>query len=274
MAEEIKAEGQNQQAQEQTPSDAGQASVKEPVVVIDGKERPLKNYEAELKRKHDEEVQRLRDEYEEKLARSSVQSPQVSQADWLNQVYTMAENEVATTGKAVPIQTIMQVANSISQRNLDSTLKSREQSERTIRSFKRLARKDSDFVEMESDFDELVDQLKPEQINAPTLEVVLNAVRGKRTPEMIKRIREQVKSEMEKEAEILGGSPTEKTGGGRKSSSTLTPEQKREFDMMNSNGTLEWTEEEYKQKLKNKQERFKAMGAKNTPQLLNDQMIK
>jgi hypothetical protein len=62
--------------------------------------------------------------------------------------------------------------------------------------------------------------------------------------------------------------------GGTPPKTSLTAEQRAELDRMNHENTLEWTEQEYKDALIKKQNRFKASGAKNTPQTLNDMMIK
>lgn len=259
--------------QVQTPSDEGKASVKEPVVVIDGKERPLKNYEAELQRKHTEEIERIRAEYEAKNTQTYQPPQQTVQPDWFEQVYQSAEQEIATTGKAVPIKTIMSVANSISQRNLQNAFQTREQSEKTIRSFKRSARNEPDWGTMENSFDELVDQLEPHQINAPTLEVILNSVRGKSWKDKEKLAYERGKQDALKDTQILGA-PEGSQPPVSAPKTTLTPEQKADLDNMNKDNTLGWTEEEYKKALEQKRARFKAAGAKNNPMALSDVMIK
>ncbi len=266
-------DNQTTETKEIPKTDEGKETVKESVVIIDGKERPLKNYEAEMRRKHEEEMDALRRELDVRNVQIQSQSTQTTQQQWLDQVYTMAENEIATTGKAVPIQTILQLANSLSQRNLETNFKTREQSEKAVRSFKRSIKNEPDFTVLEDDFDSLVDQLKPEQINTPTLEVILNSVRGKKLPELLKKAKEDAKKEAEKDTTILGQPTTTTTGGGR-TATTITPEQKIELDRMNNNSTIQWSEDEYLTSLRKKQERFKGSGAKNIPQLLNDQMIK
>ncbi len=62
-----KEQGQKPETTVPPPAAEGQTVVKEPVVIIDGKERPLKNYEAEMRRKSDEEREKLKQEYEQKL---------------------------------------------------------------------------------------------------------------------------------------------------------------------------------------------------------------
>lgn len=259
---------------ETTPPAEGQPAVKENLVIIDGKERPLKNYEAELQRKHSEELERVRMEYETKY-RSAPTSPPatVSQPDYWAQVDQAAEQEIAATGKAVPMKTIASVANSIAQRNMQAFFQTKEQSEKAIRSFKRSVRENPDWKEMEDSFDELVDQLEPHQVNAPTLEVILNSVRGKKGGDREKLAYERGRQEALKDTQILGAPE-----GGQPAASapktSLTPVQKAELDEMNKDNSLGWTEEEYKKALTGKQNRFKASGAKNIPQSLNDVMIK
>lgn len=262
--------GDSQEAQ--IPPAGGNSVVKEPVVIIDGKERPLKNYEAELQRKHQEEIVRLRTEYEAKFVQPP-QPPQPPQTDWLDQVYQSAEQEISTTGKAVPIKTIMSVANSISQRNLQNAFQTREQSEKTVRNFKRSVRNDPDWKDLEDNFDELVDQLEPHQINAPTLEVVLNSVRGKSGKDKERLAYERGKQEALKDTQILGA-PEDGQPAASAPKTTLTLGQKVELDNMNKDNTLGWTEDEYKKALEQKRARFKATGARNIPQTLNDAIIK
>lgn len=244
---------------------------KESVVIIDGKERPLKNYEAELTRKHNEELERLRSDYESRV--QPVQQTQ-PQPNWIDQVYQYAENEIATTGKAVPMNTIMQIANQIAQKNVETNFKVREQGSRAVKSFKRSVQVEPDFKELENDFDELVDMLKPEQINPPTLEVILNSVRGKRAKELYAKAQAKGKETALKEQEILGRPTEGSTAGATKPSTTLAPEAKADLDRMNKDSNVEWSEDDYKVALKKKQDRFKEMGAKNIPQTLNDSPIR
>lgn len=258
-----------------TPSATGETiAVKEPVVIIDGKERPLKNYEAELRRKHEEETARIKSEYDAKLL-SMQQPPQqpAPQQTWYDLVQQKAEQEMAYTGKAVPIQTILEIANSLYDRNMTATFKSRETADKEVRNFKRSIKKDPDFAEIEDEFDALVDNLDPKQINAPTLEVILNSVRGKKVNDIRQKAKEEGRQEALKDTQILGN-PVETITGGTPPKSSLTAEQRAELDMMNRENTMEWSEKEYLDALVKKQNRFKVAGAKNTPNLMNDAMIK
>ena len=253
------------------PSAAGKPAVEEDVVIIGGEKRPLKNFEAELRRKADEEKERIRQELEQKYASQPPQ--QQTQQSWYDLVQQRAEQEMALTGKAVPLQTIMEVANSLYERNVKTTLTTRDTAEKEVRNFKRSIKKDPDFESFEDDFDALVDQLKPEQINAPTLEVILNSVRGKRVNELVKKAEEKGKSEALKDTQILGA-PTEVISAGTPPKTSINAEQRTELIRMNSENTMEWTEQEYLNALIKKQNRFKAAGAKNVPQLMSDAMIK
>ena len=256
-----------------TPSDAGQPSVKESMVIIDGKERPLKNYEAELRRKSEEEKEQMRLSYEQRLLDLQQRNTQPQQ-NWYDVIQQEAEQEIALTGKAVPLQTILKVSQSLYQRNIAETLKTKDNAEKEVRSFKRSIRKDPDFNEIEDAFDELVEQLKPEQINAPTLEVIHRSVRGSRLDEIVKKAKAEGRQEALKDSQIVGGTPVESSSGGTPPKTSLTSEQKTDMDRMNHENTMEWTEQEYKDALLKKQNRFKASGAKNIPQTLNDIMIK
>ena len=83
---------------------------------------------------------------------------------------------------------------------------------------------------------------------------------------------EEGRKSAEKDTTIVG--PAE---GGTSTATTptptLSPQQQRELDMLNQDSSIQRTPQEYLQTLKNKEVRFKSMGAKNVPTLLNDQPI-
>ena len=257
------------------PAAEGNPVVKESTVIIDGKERPLKNYEAELRRKHEEDKEALRKEYDSKLLSMQQPAPQPTapQQTWYDLVQQKAEQEMAYTGKAIPIQTILELADNLYQRNMSATFKSREQADKEVRNFKRSIKKDPDFVEIEDEFDTLVDNLDPKQINLPTLEVILNSVRGKKVQEIRTRAREEGRQDALKDTQILGN-PVETITGGTPPKTSLTAEQRAELDGMNRENTMEWSEKEYLDALVKKQNRFKVAGAKNNPMLMNEAMNK
>ena len=259
---------------ETIPAAEGQPAVKENMVIIDGKERPLKNYEAELQRKHNDELARIKAEYETRYSQPTQPvQPTAPQPDYWAQVDQAAEQEIAATGKAVPMKTIASVANSIAQRNMQAFFQTKEQSEKAIRGFKRSVRETPDWKDMEDSFDELVDQLEPHQVNAPTLEIILNSVRGKKGVDREKLAYERGKQDALKDTQILGA-PEGGQPAGTAPKTTLTLAQKAELDEMNKDNTMGWTEEEYKKALIEKQNRFKASEARNVPVSLNDAMIK
>lgn len=270
--QESNQENQEEKQVEVPESAEGEKAV-EPVEKTE--ERPDKNYEAENRRKT-EEIDRLKDENLRlrEVPPVTTSTPPPTQTNWLDNVTQMAENEMATTGRTVPIDTIARMSDTIAKRSIEDVLKTKGQSEKEIRNFKRSVRKDPDFNGLEDGFDELVEQLQPNQVNAPTLEVILNSVRGKKyTPEYLNKQRSQGKEEAEKDTTILN-QPTASTGTGVKPGSSLTSDQKEELEQMNQNSSNQYTEGEYLGMIKNKQIRFKVSGAKNVPQLWNDQMIK
>ena len=249
-------------------------SVTESMVTIDGKQRPLKDYEAEIRRKHDEEVQRVKDEYEARMVaiqtRQPERQPENSGAfDWLNQYTQAAENEIATTGRSVPIQTIAHLAGQIAQRGIQETLSSREKAESVKRQFAKNARKNqSEWNDIEEDFHEIADQLPANQVNQQTLEVILNAARGKRTPDLIKAAQEKFKKDAEGQPEILGN-PTESSRAGASGTSLLTAAQRDELSSLDREGSLGLDEDWYLKNLKTKQEQAKARG-EIVPMLLHE----
>jgi hypothetical protein len=254
---------------ETTPSSEGKTDVKESVVIIDGKERPLKNYEAELNRRHSEEKERLKQEYEERLNTISRPAQPSNQPNWYDMVETEAINELTVTGKAFPMKTIMNVAAQIA----DKTYQTRRQADSVIDDFKDSVSDDPDYKANKKEFNTLVRQLRPDQVSPETLEIVLNSVRGKRLKDVEKIAYEKGKEDALKEREILGG-PTNAAGSTSSPKTSLTPEQKADLDRLNFETTMAWTEDEYKKTLLKKQARFKEAGAKNIPQTLNDSIIK
>ena len=253
-----------------TPSSEGNADVKEPIVIIDGKERPLKNYEAELNRKHLEEKERIKQEYESKietLTRPATPQPS-NQPNWYDMVETEAINELTLTGKAFPMKTIMNVAAQIA----DRTYQTKRQADSVVEDFKDSISDDPDYKANKKEFNALVRQLRPDQVSPETLEIVLNSVRGKRLKDVEKSAYEKGKQDALKEREILG--PTNVMSSTASPKTSLTSDQKSDLDRLNNETTMGWTEEEYKKALLKKQVRFKEAGAKNIPQTLNDSMIK
>jgi len=252
---------------------------KEPVVIINGKERPLKNYEEEMNRKHEAEIQRVKEEYEARMQSSNQPGAaayganQQGVPDWITQLNNLAENEIATTGKTVPMQTILTAANQLSSRNVEQALTLRDNSEKIKRSFIRKNRIDPVWKDIEEDFMDIADQLRPDQVNEKTLDVILLAAKGKSAEKKIKDISDKAKENADKDMSLIGNpSSGSVTSNPRKE--TLTAAQRKELDMMNMDNNLGWTEEEYLSDLKRKQDNFKRMGAMNVPQLLSDSLIK
>src|SRR3990167_5656391 len=200
--EKLTPKEQADRAQEKPDNYTPSSGVKEDVVIINGQSRPLKNYEAEMRRKFDEDKAQMEAEYQEKL-RSSIVNQQPAQTNWLEQVYDMAENEIATTGKTVPMQTIMQIANTLSRNNVETIFKTERQAKTAVNNFKRTVHSEPDWSEVESRFDEYVDQLTPDRINAPTLQVIFNAVRGEKLKNAVAKAEAKGKEEGIKETEVF-----------------------------------------------------------------------
>jgi len=238
---------------------------------VEDLDRPEKNIDAEISRKQ-AELEKLNQQLADKKVAPTQQTNPNQWDNWLSAVNNQAETEMAQTGRTVPIQTILQVADNVAKKRFDETLKSRDSAQKAIRRFKRTAQKDPDFKNLEDDFDNLADQLNPGQINDDTLEVLLNSVRGKKMPELLKKARSSGKKQVEEDTKIIG--PTTSGSSGTSDREELSDSQLRELENLNSESSIQRTPKEYVQMLKSKKDRFTAAGAKNTPMLLTDVMIK
>jgi hypothetical protein len=219
-------------------------------------------------------MQRIKDDYESRIAsigNAATSAPQqrVDTNDaWIQQYAAAAENEIATTGRTVPIQTLAYLAGQIASRGIQETLQTREKAESTKRSFLKEARKNEDWKEIEEDFHEIADQLSPNQVNQQTLEVILLSARGKKANEVIKKAKDKAKEDAERSPEIIG-SPTE---GGRAAPAGnvfLTAVQRDELYRLDPEGNIGLDDRWYIEKLKEKQQRAKDEG-KKIPHLLNE----
>jgi vacuolar-type H+-ATPase subunit I/STV1 len=260
-----------------TTSTSTTQEVQEDVVVIGGKPRPLKNYEAELRRKHEEDLRKKDEEWQQKIASTQTTQTPTSQSqgnDFWARVEQMAQTEMATSGRTIPLETIAQVATSIANRNIEGVLKTRDQANNAIEEFMDEVENEPDFKDIRKEFKSLARQLKPEQINAQTLEICLNSVRGKKAKELMAQARAKGKEDAIKDTSIIGNPTTEQTATTKPGAVTLSSEQKVELARLQRDNDMEWTEDDYIKTIQKKQARFKAMGAKNVPLLISDEPIK
>lgn len=247
--------------------------VKEPQPPVEGKppveekpDRPEKNYEAELKRKN-EELDRIREE-NETLKSQPPSTYQQPQADWRNQIETMAANEMAQSGSSMPWNTLAMMTQKMTERGINQTITVRENAEKVKRSFLRKARKDPAFKDVEDDFLDKVDLLKSDQVNEMTLQILHNSVKGQDIDRLVKEAEDRGKKEALKDSKIVG--PVE-TGTSTKGTGTpqLTTAQQAELDEQNSeDNPIQTTPVEYLVMLKDKQARWKAEGKVQIPQTL------
>lgn len=246
---------------EETPPASSAPEVKEDVVVIGGKERPLKNFMAEITRKVKDEVT------EEVLASTKKETPKpTNNQDYQKQILSMAEREMEETGSMLPVNTILTL---ISQ-GAGYHVKTASAANKTVKTTKRELKKEyKDFGDYEDEFDDIVESVEPQNVSKEGLKIIFNSVRGKKTDEIInKRVEEGIKKGLE-DKKILGTLDTPSTSTiTPKFSGKLTPAQEEEMKDMGFE-----TPADYMGRLKKYQEIAKRKNAKNTPILLSERLI-
>lgn len=237
------------------------SEVKEDVVIIDGKPRPLKNFVSELQRKVKEDI--LKEIKPPADEPKPVQPSQPSQpVDYRKQITAMAEREMEETGSIVPVNTILSLINQGTTYGISEYAKRTKNAQQTIKKVRKdLRDKYKDFNDYAEEFDAIVEDIDPGQISKEGLGIIFDSLRGKN----IDKILEKTKTVAE-EPKIIGepGKPSSMVSTGPKTTK-LTDSQKQEMKSMGFD-----LEEDYLGRLETKRRIAKQKGAKNIPELLSD----
>jgi len=238
--------------------------VKEDVVIIDGKPRPLKNYLSEITRKVTEDVRR-------DLTPASPQ-PAVEKAtstDFTKQILLDAEREMEETGQVVPVNTILRLISQGSQYHIREAMGSSKSAQKMVKEVrKELKSQYKDFGEYEDEFDEIVDNIEPKFVTKDGLKIVFDSLRGKRLDVIIKKKEEAATKKAEEERRIIGDTSEGTAAASKPKSVKLTEEQAKEMKDMGFE-----TEEDYLGRLEKKRAVAKKQGAKNVPETIAERFV-
>lgn len=279
--QEFKEEQNKPKELEENPTPEGNQEVTPtgPMVEIDGKKRPLENVLGEHRRKDQERIRQLEESIEEiKTQYSQPKEQQPNPNDFYATVEAQANSELATTGGTLPVRTILNLANSLYQKNYGHTANTLYQAQQMKEDkLDELEDKPGYTKEMGRKVKRLFRNIRPEKTSPQALDLAVNSVIGSGIDiaAIEKAAYEKAKKELQDDVAIVG--PTSKGGSGLKPSKELTPDQQVELDGMNMDAESEdeaLTPEYYLKILKGKQERFKNAGAKNVPQLHKETMLK
>ena len=242
--------------QAEKPSSASEG--KEDVVIIDGKPRPLKNFIAEISRK-------VKDEVMEEVAKKPAPTPSALPTDWMKRIDESAEKELAETGGIMPTKTIISVIG----QGIQYQINLKKASDKILKETKKeLKATYKDFSDFEDSFDEATTDIEPQYMSKEGLKIIFKSLRGDKMDEMEKKLRKEITEEVLADKKIIGdtGSP------GKVSAPTkgikLTPDQEKEKENMGYENS-----EDYLAQLEKKRQTAKSRGAKNTPQLIYEQLV-
>lgn len=261
--EELSTEEQEERKEEK-PFTSSASEVKDDVVIINGKARPLKNYTDEITRKVKEAIIKEMPAKEEKKE----ERPQSTQ-DWRKQISAAAEREMEETGSLIPVNTIATLINQGVSYGINEHNKTSKTSAKIIKEIvKELKSTYKDFNEYEDSFNEILDTIEPQNVSKEGLKIVYNSLRGDRLDEILAKERNKTEKKSEEDKKIIGelSSGTAGSSGGNKSKK-LTAEQEKEKISMGFE-----SDEDYLGRLTKKREVFKKRNALNVPETLSENL--
>lgn len=244
--------------------------VKEDVVVIGGKERPLRNFVAEIQRKTEESIlSKLRNERKTELPdRQSQPVANDDRSNYISKILNDAEEEMTRTGRILPVETIISLITSGSQYHANSTVSAMKNAERIIKSAKKkLKEQHKDYKDYENEFEDTIDEINPLSITAQGLEMLFDSIMGRKIKEKMAKLEEEKIVKAERGEKIVG--PSSGSGNVKSKKEVLTPEQQKEAIDMGFE-----TEEDYFERLKKRQDRARSEGVKIIPQTLGEKIHK
>lgn len=252
--------------QEEASKSSSASEVKEDVVIIDGKARPLKNYMAEASRKIKDDI------LNEVRSQQQVQQPvrqQVSDQDWTKQLQLEAEREMEETGSLVPVRTVANMATRIAQYQLGEFQKSNKNAQKTIKDSKReLKGQYKDFSKHEEELDEMLESIDPQTITKEGVIILFNSLRGRKIDDLMAAREKEILQDAEENRKVIGATGNIPGSQNSRVSEKLTAEQIQE---MNSMGFE--TEEDYIGRLNKIRDIAKRQGAKNVLNLISDRPV-
>ena len=234
-------------------------------------DRSFQNIAAEERRKREAAEKRAQELEEENAAfKESLNNPyrrtNDNTSEQFSKIAQMAEDEMARTGRTVPVETIVRMINQGAMHIAGQLHQSQSKANGIRRKAKQnLRTKYKEFSKFEDEFDEATDSLNPSNVTEEGLEIIFNSIRGKHSDELEKEIEERIRKKYESNPLIVG--PDTGSGSGQRGSAPtkLTSAQSKEMVDMNID-----SEDTYLNLLKRKQDRAKAIGSKKIPLLLSE----
>lgn len=239
----------------------------EDMILIGGKPRPLKNFVEEITRKTRESV----------LAEINANKPNPvrqpdanANNDWRKNIAAAAEREMEETGSIVPVNTILGLIAQGTNYQMSQINLNNKNAQKIIKEAKKeLKTSCKDYADYEDRFDELLEDVEPQNVSKAGLKLIFNSLRGERQDELIAKAKEKGADDAEAGKKIIGD--VESGGGGSSSgnkSTKLTVAQKEEMSDMGFED-----EESYLGRLKKYQDIGKRRNAKNVPNLLSERLV-
>jgi hypothetical protein len=236
---------------------------KEDMVIIDGKPRPLKNFMAELSRKTKDEVMA---EINANKKPDPVVNTQQAPDNLLKRINEMAEEEMTRTGSLLPVGTVLNLINKGVEYQLGERSKTTKNAQKMIKDTKKeLKSLFKDYSDYSDRFDEICDDIEPQNISKDGLKLIFNALRGEKTDDLVKKAKEDAQKEAEEGKVIIGEVSSGSSGAPISKSTKLSTDQKKEALDMGFD-----SEEDYLGRLNKKREVFKKKGYKNVPNLMSE----
>ena len=239
------------------------SDVKDDVVIINGKPRPLKNYHAEMSQKIKDDIMR-----ELKPQQQPVQANQPNGQDYARIIQNAMEREMAETGGSIPVNTVLNLIEQATIHKVNQYHQTRRQAEDVIDETLEELEANKDYPEVSKKLKSAIKRLDPSNVSREAIYLIFNSLRGEMSEDIAKKRADEAVKGAEANKRILG-EPSGSTGGasGGSRSVKLTEEQQQD---MEDHGM---EEEAYSKALKHKQEKAKERGAKNVPKTLYERLI-
>ena len=238
--------------------------VDEDFVMVGGKKRPLKNFLAENNRKMKDEILE-----EVNASRPSPAVPVQPEGNWQKQIALAAQREMEETGEIVPVNTILNLVSRASQYQFMEHSKIVKNAQKIIKEIKsELKGQYKDYRDYEDEFENIIDNVDPQQISKDGLKIIFNSLRGQKIDEIVKEKEEAAVKKTMEERKIIGEiTPSSSSSAGAKKEK-ISPAQSKEMKDMGFD-----TEQDYLGRLEKKRQVAKSRGATNIPDLISEILI-
>ena len=245
------------------------SEVKEDVVIIDGKPRPLKNFMAERERKIEQDViDRLSRESRPVRAEPKA-SDQSDSKNWQKEIVRAAEREMEETGSIIPVNTMLNLVGQGVRYQLQEHTKTAKNAQTVIKEVKKNLKSEyKDYSDFSDEFEDIVDTIDPNNVSKEGLKIIFNSLRGQRMDDIMKKREEAAVKKAGEDRKIVGEVTVGTSTFSSRKSEKLNSEQLKEMDSMGFD-----SEEDYFGRLEKKRSVAKSKGAKNVPQTISEILV-